>query len=119
MNQPTRYRRKLMTGLGLLVLLLGAWLGWPDRRLAAAKALQQELFGPAGKQLSAEERRQKFRQLREATKGLTPAQRQWLSAEASKRRKQEIARYFSLSPQDKLRYLDQQIRRRQGFGQGG
>ena len=124
MNQRKRKKRWLL--LALLLLLLGGtvgWSAWPDRRLAQAKQLQQELLDPASRNLPAEERREKWRTLRETTKQLSPAQRQKLQAESRKRRQAEMARYFQMSAEDKARYLDEQIARmeqrrqaRQGAG---
>src|SRR5688500_12656571 len=112
----TKKRRLLMAGL--ILLIVGAvWLFRPDARVARAKALRQELFSPAGKQLSAEQRQQKWREFREVTKGLTPAQREQLSAEARKQKQREVARYFKMPPREKAQHLDAQIRREQQLRQ--
>src|SRR5262245_63111073 len=96
--------------VALLLLIAGAiWLFWPDPRVAKAMALQQELFGPAGKQLPSDQRQQRWREFREVTKGLSPAQRRQLGAEGRKQKQREIARYFRLSPRERTQYLDQQI----------
>ncbi len=112
----TKARRLLAAGL-LLLLVAAVWLFRPDPRVARAKALRQELFGPAGKQLSTEQRQQRWREYREVTKRLTPAQRQQLSAEGRKQKQREIARYFRLSPRERAQFLDQQIRREQQIRQ--
>jgi hypothetical protein len=97
-----------LTMLFLLVIL--AWLLWPDRRLAQAKSLRNELTGPNAKSLSPEQRRDKWQQYRKLSEKLTPAQRDQLSAESRKRRQQEMAKYFAMSPADKTRYLDERIK---------
>src|SRR5262249_46742126 len=104
--------RRWLALLGLLLLaLLIAWLAWPDRSFAKAKQLQKELSDPKAREMSSEERRAKWRDYRETEKRLSPAQRQKLRGEANKRRQAEMARYFRMSPQDKARYLDEQIKR--------
>jgi hypothetical protein len=101
-----------------LLLLVGAiWLFRPDPRVARAKALRSELFGAAGKQLPADQRRQKWQEYRAVTKGLTPAQRRALGGERRKQKQREIGRYFRMSPQEKARFLDAQIRREQQMRQ--
>ena len=52
----------------VVVLLIGAgtvWALWPDGRVAKAKALQKELFSPEARNLSPEQRKQKWQELRE------------------------------------------------------
>jgi hypothetical protein len=111
--------KKILRLVALLFLaLLGAfWLFRPDPRLAKAKALQAELFGPQGKQLSPDQRTAKMREFRETTKGLSSTQRRQLGAEGRKQKQREIARYFTLPPREKVQFLDQQIRREQQFRQ--
>src|SRR5262245_12910232 len=99
-------KRRLLTACLLLLIVAVVWLFRPDPRVARAKSLRQELFGPAGKQLSAEQRQQKWREYREVTKGLTPAQRQQLSAEGRKQKQREVARYFRMPPREKAQFLD-------------
>jgi hypothetical protein len=119
------FNRKRRWLLALLVVLLAGltllW-AWPDRNLAKVKQLQSELRDPAAKSMTPEQRRDKRRELREATAKLSPAQRQKMSNERGQRRREEISRYFRLSPQDKVRHLDQQIQQmaqRRLAGQGG
>lgn len=116
--------------LALLVLLVAAgvgWACWPDGRVARAKELQKELFAKGGA-LSAEQRREKWQELRGLTKQMTPAQRRELGAESRKRRQAEMARYFKMSPKEKERHLDGIIKRQEqmkksqqakGGGSGG
>jgi hypothetical protein len=109
----SRKRRYALAGLLLLLLLLLTWLAWPDPRLAKAAELRKELFGPAAKKLSDQERRQRWQEYREVTKGLSPAQRRQLSSEGRRERQREIARYFGLPQAEKTRFLDNEIRRQQ------
>jgi hypothetical protein len=102
--------------LAVMVLLMigvvgGAWYYWPDPHLAAVKQLQKELFGPAGRQLSPDERRQRFARLREEEKMLSDAQRQGLRAEGMRRRSADLSRYFRRSKEEKEQYLDNLIAR--------
>ncbi|MFO0846442.1 MAG: hypothetical protein U0797_29415 [Gemmataceae bacterium] len=108
-----RKRRYLLGGLLVVLLLFLTWLAWPDPRMARAAELRQGLFGPAGKALSDQERRQRFQEYRELTKGLSPAQRRQLSSESRRDKQREIARYLALSQAEKTRYLDNEIRRQQ------
>src|SRR5262249_14857354 len=95
----------------LLLLLAIVWLSWPDRNLARAKDLQKQLFNPAARSMSAEQRRQKWQEFREAQRELSPAQQAQLFAESRETRRREMSRYFRLSPKEKTRYLDDMIKR--------
>jgi hypothetical protein len=106
----SKVRRLVALGLTLVVAALG-WSFWPDRHLAAVKALRSELFSPEGRQLSQDERRQKFEQLREEEKQLSTSQRRGLRAEGMRRRAAEINRYFHLPKEEKTKYLDGVIAR--------
>jgi hypothetical protein len=119
-------KRKRLWLLLVVLLLCGiVWFAWPGGKVARVKAMQKELFDPAARALPTEERREKWRSLREATAKLSPGQRQELSAERRKRRREEMARYSRMSPEEKARHLDEMIRRFEqrrregGFGQGG
>jgi hypothetical protein len=110
-------KKRLLTA-GLLLLIVGTvWLFRPDPHVARARALRQELFSAAGKQLSAEQRQQKWREFREVTKALTPAQRQQLSGDGRKEKQRAIAQYFKMPPREKVQFLDAQIRREQQMQQ--
>ncbi len=113
--------------IAIAVLLLGgalAWCFWPDRQVAKVKAMRQELSGDAARKLPPEERRQKWAAFRQAQQKLTPAQREAVWEDVRKERQAEIDRYFTLSKEEKVRWLDQQIDRmealrRQGQANGG
>jgi hypothetical protein len=110
----SRTGRRVVLAVILFLLIGGAgaaWYFWPDPHLAAVKQLQKELFGPARRQLSPDERRQKFGQLREEEKMLSEAQRQGLRAEGMRRRSADLMRYFRLPKEEKERYLDNLIAR--------
>src|SRR5262245_40761320 len=109
----SRKRRYLLGALLLLLLFLLTWLAWPDPRMAKAAELRKELFGPAARKLSDQERRQRCQEYRELTKGLSPAQRRQLSSQGRREKQREIARFFGLSPAEKARYLDNVIRSQQ------
>ena len=122
MNTP-RNRRRLLALLLLLLLLLGSGLAgyaWPDRKLAAAKAMRKELFSPAARALPGEERRAKWHapcarrrsSSRRRSGGSYPRR-------SRKRRQAEMAKYFRMSQADKTRFLDEQIRRMQRAGAAG
>lgn len=107
-----RRRRIGWTTLGIVLVLL-VWLLWPNRNLARVRALQGELFGDAGKALSPEQRQAKFSVLREATRTLSPAQRDELARDGMRRQSDQMARYVKMTPQEKRRYLDDQINRQE------
>jgi hypothetical protein len=101
-----------LVALGLLLLVAGlVWSFWPDGHLAAVKALRSELFSPEGRQLSQDDRRQKFEQLREEEKKLSESQRRGLRAEGMQKRAAEINHYFHLPKEEKTKYLDGVIAR--------
>jgi hypothetical protein len=107
-----RRRRAAWAVLGLALALL-VWLIWPDRNLARVRALQNEVFGEAGKALPPEVRQARFAELRAATQKLSPAQRQELAQDGMRRQRDEMARYFRMSPAEKRQFLDQQINRQE------
>src|SRR5262245_33170414 len=114
MTMKTMTRKRWLAAV--LLLLAGAgivWACWPDGRLAKAKALQKELFGPGAKSLPPEQRKQKWQELRAVQKQLSPAQREELGAEMRKKRQAEMARYFKMSPKEKARHLDEIIKRQE------
>jgi hypothetical protein len=111
MKKPTKKQWTLAAAVLLLLLLgLGAWRLRPDPDVEKVKSLRQELFEKGGK-MSAEERRSKWHELREAGRRLTPGQRRALRDDFRKRRKQQLERYFTLSAEDKEKMLDQLIDR--------
>lgn len=119
-NDPTPRGRRWKLGMAVLLLLfLGVgWYCWPDGRVNTAKRLRDELSGEKGKALTSEQRQQKWRQLRQTMEKMTPAQREVLRAEDRKRRTAELGKYFSLSPAEKARYLDERIKRMNQMSQG-
>src|SRR3954451_5025365 len=95
-----RRRRLGWTALAVGLVLL-VWLLWPNRNLARVRALQGELFGDAGKALAPEQRQAKFNALREATRKLSPSQRDELSRDGMRRQQDQMACYVKMSPADK------------------
>ena len=110
--KPRRRRRRWLLAL-LLLLGLGG-LGWavrPDPHLARARELQKELFSREAKNLPPDQRKTKFEAYRNEMKQLTDAQKRELFAPMRERQKAQMARYFAMSPQEKVRYLDEQVDR--------
>jgi hypothetical protein len=125
-GEGRRGRRRVVVALILLLLIGGtgaAWYFWPDPHLTAVRQLQKELFGPAGRQLAPDDRRQKFAQLRVEEKMLSDTQREGLRAEGMRRRSADLSRYFRLPKEEKQKYLDNLIaredRRRQEWQENG
>lgn len=104
-KRPALLAGSLLLGLALL------WILWPDGREAKARELQAQLFSPEARTLPPEQRQAKWQEFRQTMDRLPAAARQRVEAEMGKRQQQEIARYFTLSPQDRVRYLGDQIRR--------
>jgi hypothetical protein len=112
--ENSRVRRAILLSLIGLFVFTGAcaaWRYWPNSRLTAVKEMQKELFSPAGRQLSPEDRQQKFEKLRSEMNMLTAAERQGLRTDGMKRRTEELNRYFALAKEEKTRYLDDLIER--------
>jgi hypothetical protein len=114
MDKPNRTRRWLRAAI-ILLLMGGAYLGYRavrgDPNLKKVRALQKELFTADATKLAAEQRSDKFRQLREATDKLSPDQRKQLASEGQKRFEDELDRYRKMSPEEKRKYLDERIDR--------
>jgi len=110
-STPRRRRVAWITSAVGIVLLV--WLLWPNRNLARVRALQGELFSEAGKALSPEQRQARFAELRTATRNLSSSQRQELSMDGMRREADRMAHYAKMSPQEKRKYLDEQINRQE------
>ena len=83
----------------------------PDPHLSRAQALQKQLFSPDGKNLSPEDRKARFAEYREHVKHLNDDQKWELRRSPRETQKAEMDRYFSMSPAEQARYLDEQIDR--------
>jgi hypothetical protein len=114
-EKPRRKRR--LKWLVILLLIGTAYGGYrairTDPNVRRIRDLRKELA--AGGNLTPEQRREKFQQLREAMEKLPPAKRDQMRREMAEEGRQrfegELRRYASLSPQEKTRHLDQQIDR--------
>jgi hypothetical protein len=115
LEAPPRRRRKWLLLLPLILLFL--WWLWPDGRLARARDLQNELFSDSGQGLSPEDRRSKFQELRNVTRGMSDSQRRELSKEMLKRREDDLRRYTQLPPAEKKQKLDKDIDRQERMRQ--
>lgn len=100
--------KKRRVTLAAAVILALVWLLWPDRQMARVRAIQAELGDAA---LTDEQRRDKFRELREAMNKLSPAQRDQMRDGQRDRMTDELKRYAALSPLEKRQYLDKRIDR--------
>jgi hypothetical protein len=111
--EPNRRRRRAALALLLFLLALLTWWLWPDGRLARARDLQRGLFAESGRSLPPEQRRAKFTEFRQAMAGLSPWQRAELGQDMMKRRMEELKRYAKMSPSEKRKALDNDIRRQE------
>ena len=115
----SRMNRKfwLRAGIGSVALLLLAAVGWlvwsmlPDREVEAAKELFTQVRNP---EISAEERDRLRTELRAMTENLNEGQREQVFREfgQSMRRQftERIDKYFELPEDQRVAYLDEQIR---------
>jgi hypothetical protein len=117
MKKPTRKQVLAAAGaLAVLLIVLGVWLFRPDPQMAKVKALQQELAAAAG---GGADRRQKWQELGEELRKLTPGQRLALRGAFRQRRQAELSRYFTLSKAEKTRWLDERIDRMEAMRRSG
>jgi hypothetical protein len=88
----------------------------PDPNVARARELAKQMANPT---LSAEQRREVGRQLRDQVQKLNPAQRRDLFRDRRKVMEERIAGFFKKSRQEQVAQLDEDINRMQQFrGQG-
>jgi hypothetical protein len=125
MNENKRKRRWLL--LALLLLFGGGYITYravaTDPDVERINELRKEL---AGKDLTAEQRRELFGQLRDAMQRLSPEQRREaqrnMADERRMRMAEDMQRYAQMSRAEKTRFLDDRIRRmeqqRRQAGQG-
>jgi hypothetical protein len=111
----TRKRRLAAAALLLLLLLLLFRVARPDPHLAKIKELRQQLAGEAGRRLTAQQRREGWKQLRDELKQLSPRQRRELSAERRKRATERLRRFARLSKAERRAFLDAEINRMEGM----
>ena len=101
------------TGLTVLVLLLAFGLYRairPDPNVKKVKQLREE-FAAQGKNWTPEQRQEKGREMRTAMAKLSPTQREALAAEGRQRFEEQLRRYAQMTPAEKVRHLDEQIKR--------
>jgi hypothetical protein len=116
MKRPTKppFTKRRWVRVTSLVLVLVAAYGLyrairPDPNLKKVRQLQAE-FAQA-KNMTAEERQLKGREMRDAMSKLSQSQRQELFAEGQKRMEEQYKRYAQMSQAEKTRHLDEQIKR--------
>lgn len=111
-NEPRR--SWLWAALLLLLLMISTGLYGARKsraRLAKVQSLQKELFSEASKSLPAEEKKQKFDQMRTEMKNLSPGQRTELFAASQKQAKDRMDHYFAMPAKEKQKFLDDEINR--------
>jgi hypothetical protein len=122
-KSPTReplYKRRWVRRGAVLLLLLFLMFGLyrairPDPNLRKIKQLREEFAKT--KALTPDQRRE----MRDAMAKLSATQREALAAEGRQRFEDQLRRYSQMTPADKVRHLDDQIKRgeqmRQQFAQ--
>jgi len=96
----------------LLVLGVGTWAVRAARsnsNMAKVQELGRELMGENGRNLSPEERREKFNEMRQAMEQLSPAERRSLFKEGAKARREHMDKFFKMSPEEQIDELDKRI----------
>ena len=115
MNLSRKHKRTALATLALLLLLLGilaAYLRFrPDPQVEKVKEMRDQLAGEAGRQLSPEERRERWQQLRQEMQQLSPKQRREVWADRRQASRERLARFSRMSPAERVAFLDEQIRR--------
>jgi hypothetical protein len=117
MSEDMGCQRYLYVPIGLVFALLvfGLYRHYrPDPLLRKARELQQAL-ARGNTDLSQQERQEKRQQLRDTMRAMTPRQRQQMASDGRKRFEEQMLQYARKSPQDKTRYLDEQIDRMEQF----
>ena len=108
-------KRKIASGVVVILLISGsvwAWMRRPDPEVARVKQLlQAEVAKPNA---TPDQRRQTFQLVHQEMEKLSPTQRrevgQQLREGIQQRRDQQIAAYFALPPQQRVAYLDKEIK---------
>lgn len=107
-------RRRLRWLIAFLLLFLIGGIVWavrPNPHLARAQELQKKLFSADAKSLPADQRKALFDEYRTEMKQLTDDQKAKLFEPMHQKQMAEFDRYFAMTPQEKVRYLDERIDR--------
>ena len=112
-------RRYVIGGIGLLllVLLLGYWWTRSSSAMEHVREMQHELFSTPRDQMSADERKQKFDDLRAEREKLSEnerdALRKEMGKEFQKKRSAEAVAYLHMSQAERMKVIDEKIARDQ------
>src|SRR5690349_14787982 len=117
-KRPARepfHKRPWVRRTGLLALLLLLTFGLyrairPDPNLKKVKQLREQ-FAAQAKSWTPEQRQEKGREMRDAMAKLSTSQRESLAAEGRKRFEEQLRQYARMTPAEKVRHLDEQIKR--------
>ena len=111
-------QRLAMVGSALLLLLI-TWFAWPNSQVGKVRQMQQELFSTPRDQLSAEERKQKFDDLRAERDKLSPEEIKQLRQEKGKlfqqKMNEQATKYLAMSPVERLQVIDDRLAREQAM----
>jgi len=109
-------RRAVIGGGALLLLALLTWVVWslwPDSQLAKVQELRQQLSRENLRNLSPEERREKFKELRAEMDKLSPDQKRSLFEERRQAQRERMNKFFQMSKAEQTAELDKMIKRMQ------
>jgi hypothetical protein len=116
-RRPARepfHKRRWVRRTGLLLLLLfltfGVYRAARPSQLTKVKQLREQ-FAAQGKNWTPEQRQEKGREMRQAMGNLSESQREALAAEGRQRFEEQLRQYAQLTPAEKARHLDEQIKR--------
>jgi hypothetical protein len=100
-------------GAVLLLLALGIWAGWSlwsDPHMARVQELRQDLSRDNARNLSREERREKWTELRAEMDKLSPVQKRDLFEERAKAGRERMDKFFKMSKAEQTAALDKMIK---------
>jgi hypothetical protein len=107
-------KRKMTIGVVVILLVGGtvwAWMSRPDAQVEKVKQMQAEAFK---EDATPEQRRQNFELVHQEMEKLSPGQRdqvrEYMREGMERRMDQQVSAYFALPQEQKIAYLDKQIK---------
>src|SRR5262245_50510403 len=98
-----------LAGAILFLLVTAVWVFSGESQLNRVRRLQKELFSEEAKNLSREERREKFKELGDEMRKLSPQERGQLESEREKKDAERMGNFFGKSKDDQTAELDKMI----------
>ncbi|MBM4068430.1 MAG: hypothetical protein FJ271_05730 [Planctomycetes bacterium] len=98
-----------MAAAVLFLLLSAVWIFGGESQINRVRRLQKELFSEEAKNMSREDRREKFKELGEEMRKLSPQERGQLEADRAKKDAERMGNFFSKSKEEQSAELDKMI----------